>query len=242
MEINLDGLGTAGWTFTEWRMGQLNSMFEFINQQDPKKKFIYTDLQNNIEQKVDGLDDSKVRMFFPRLKYYGIFNDYNSINTYEELYTELGKAFALFSKIYITSKKSEKQKDNQLNQETIKTINDVFRDFIFQFYSNILYRPEGKLYVLIHEYLKENEKLTYNEFHIFTHSINNNKSQEWIDLTFGQLKKNKDNIIVNIDRNRNSYGYHIPFLIEAGIVIKDENKTIYPDHKNNFDKVVLPNG
>ncbi|MGT2686663.1 hypothetical protein ACVRWT_04615 [Streptococcus porcinus] len=223
MKLELDGINNAGWTFTSARMLQLKYLFEFINTKESTEYFNYKQLQSEVNNYYAELDGSRVRMFFPWLYYYGVLNDYEEIHTYNELFSELGKAFGIFLDIYIEVTSNSNQ---QYSKEQIAQVNSTFCSFINNFYYNLLNSEKSSIYKLVVKVLQELKYLTKEEFFVLTHSVKNKLDYNWIINTIEEMRLNSDNLEVKINNNQNAWGYIIPFLQQAGIVYNEKN-TIY---------------
>lgn len=234
MNLRLDGLGNPGWTFTENRMYQLGELFRFINQKKTSDAFNYKELQKQIEKESKKLDGSKVRMFFPWLYKFGVFNNYNSIKIYGELQTELGQGFNQYCEIYINLKILEEKKE--LSEDKIVANNRVFGDFMFEFYNKIAQGEDGEIYRLVIELLSIFKCLTYDEYYVLTHAIKNDKERDWILSTIKKMRNSNTTPNVEIISNKNSYNYVIPFLKQAKIV-KESKRIVTPNFNGNFNEV-----
>lgn len=233
MQFELDGLGNPGWTFTNERMQQLEAMFNWISEKEENSLFEYKQLQQELTISVNVLNESKVRMFFPWLEYYGVLSDYTRIKTFGELYTSLGKGFVTFTPVY--NRLIEKQKNGDLSEEENQVLEATFNDFIFEFYKNIVCNERGILYTTVIEAIKKLEFISFDEFFALTHSIKHEFGIEWAYETI-QKMRTSDNVEVTILSNKNVYGYTTPFLEQAGIV-KIVDKKIYPNKTKKFNEV-----
>lgn len=223
MKYRFDGYSNPGWSFTEKRMRQLNSLFSYIESVPSDKKFDYKEIQNIISDFDSDLNGSKIRMFFPWLKNCGVFNDYTEQISYGQILTEIGMGFVNFSKIYIDSLNNP----DDYSEIQLASISDTFQTFVNNFYYNLLDTDKSKLYKWTEKIVNEMNYLTYNEFFAITHAVKNDLDSSWIYEIIQSMRDNPETTEVEILNNRNAWGYVIPFLEEAGIVTKNE-RVIYP--------------
>ncbi|HEM4095242.1 hypothetical protein HO430_06555 [Streptococcus suis] len=223
MKYRFDGYGNPGWSFTPTRMRQLNSLFSYIESIPSYKSFDYKGMQNVISDFDPNLDDSKLRMFFPWLKIYGVFNDYSQKITYGQILTTLGRGFVEFTNIYIRSLDNS----DDFSESQLSSISDTFHAFVNNFYYNLLDTEKWKLYKWTEEIVNEMNYLTFDEFFAITNAVKNDLDRSWIYETIQTMRDYPETTEVEIISNKNAWGYVIPFLEEAGIVSMDK-RVIYP--------------
>ncbi|HEM5489885.1 TPA: hypothetical protein U1617_000403 [Streptococcus suis] len=223
MKYRFDGYGNPGWSFTPTRMRQLNALFSYIERVPTDRSFDYMGIQDIISGFDSNLDDSKLRMFFPWLKVYGVFNDYSQKITYGQILTEFGRGFAKFVKIYIDSLDNP----NDYSENQLAGISETFKTFVNNFYYNLLDTDKSKLYKLTEEIINEMNYLTFDEFFAITNAVKNNLDSSWIYETIQTMRDNPETTEVEIISNKNAWNYIIPFLKEAGIV-SENKRVIYP--------------
>ncbi|WP_239734766.1 hypothetical protein [Mammaliicoccus sp. G-M28] len=225
VKVQLNGVSNPGWYFTVVRLQQLNQLYEWIIN-NFEEEFTYKEIQNRIESDNKILDGSKIRMFFPWLKRYGLFEYTNKLIVISDLLTPLGEQFFVFNKIYLELYKTKDEK--------IKgTLNKILEDFLCQFFINLLTSDKSLIYKKCVDYINNNQELNFNQFHILTNSIEENKSEEWVNEMI--KLENKDDLHVEIKKNPNSWKYNMELLSNAGLIYFDKNK-IYPTEK--FSKVM----
>lgn len=220
MKLKLDGINNAGWSFTKIRMEQLMYLFEYIDSKAPSSDFKYRTLQDEVSRFHENLDASKVRMFFPWLHYYGVLNEYENITEYSELFTNLGKGFKQFVPIFVDVDRNSEQ----YTEIQIEEVNKTFVAFINNFYFNLLHTEKAPIYGLVVDILEKTNHLTFNEFFVLTHALRHDLDRKWIFETIQEMRDNSDNLEIEILSSQNAWGYIIPFLKEAGLIM--ENKRV----------------
>lgn len=232
--VEYSGTGNPGWTFTKERMTQIAIMFKFLDKKNPQEEFNYKKFQNEIDTDSTKLDGSKVRMFSPWFTRFGIFNKTNQVKFYGELFTELGKRFSEFVLLYDVVKNG----DGEYSPEQIKTVDTMFRAFMYEFFKNLCKSDKGDLYIELKRWLAELGFLSKKEFFILTTKIKNSYSDEWFRGQIKEYRNNEISIDLKNIKDRNAFGYIIPFCIEAGVVRWDNREDkITPAYDINFEGV-----
>lgn len=223
--VQFKGSSNPGWYFTIARLNQLNLLYDWITN-NLHSEYTYKELRVQIQLDIDVLDDSKSRMFFPWLKRYGLVDYNNDLVAIKDLVTPLGKKFFVFNKIYLELYEVE-------NIKISTVLNEILEDFICQFFINLLESDKALIYQKCVRHLKNNQKLTKNQFYILTNSIEENKDEDWVNEMMDLERKGKLNI--EIKKNANSWEYNMQLLNKAGLILYDKD-LIYPQKK--FHKVI----
>lgn len=235
MDIELIGVGNPGWTFTLKRMNQISAFFDFINTKRNDEEFNYQKFQDEITIFSNELDDSKVRMFVPWFERFKILNSKDRISTYGEWLTEEGERFASFCPMYVQLMEN---KEN-FSQKEIEVVKDMQRAFIYSFLVELLSNDRGGLYKQILKTIDKYGYLTKDEFFIVTTKFQKELSDQWLDDTIMQYRGGELTIDLKNIKNKNSYGYIVPFLEEAGVVTLDNEKRVCPNREHDFYEGVI---
>ncbi|QDR65715.1 hypothetical protein [Mammaliicoccus sciuri] len=223
--VQFNGVSNPGWYFTTIRLQQLNQLYDWVLC-NKGSIFSYKEIQQQIENDNEILDKSKIRMFFPWLKRYGIFDYANDSILVSNLLTKLGEQFFVFNKIYLELYEVE-------DERVVNTLNQILEDFICQFFINLLNSEKDMIFKKCVEYIKKEHQLTQNQFLILTNSIEKKKSEKWVEDMM-ELEKEGE-LVIEIKKNANSWDYNMKLMSKAGLVYFDK-KVIYPTKK--FSKIL----
>lgn len=213
----LDGVSNPGWTFTEDRVIQLDIFTKWFDKFDDDEILTYRRIQEQITLEDCNIDGSKIRMFFPFLKDLGFINDYSESFRKKDLLTIDGDLF--FHYIVPMYLKRE-----ELEQTLISKINKLFSYFLFSGLLNITSNARKPIYKTLITILLEVNEIDTNEFFIITDSLGKNKDKQYILEKIAEYRAKNAYIAIEVNKNRNSYGYIVPFFEQAGAICKSRSK------------------
>lgn len=213
----LDGVSNPGWTFTEDRVIHLDIFTKWFDKFDDDEILTYRRIQEQITLEDCNIDGSKIRMFFPFLKDLGFINDYSEPFRKKDLLTIDGDLF--FHYIVPMYLKRE-----ELEQTLISKINKLFSYFLFSGLLNITSNARKPIYKTLITILLEVNEIDTNEFFIITDSLGKNKDKQYILEKIAEYRAKNAYIAIEVNKNRNSYGYIVPFFEQAGVICKSRSK------------------
>lgn len=231
--VEYSGISNPGWTFTEKRMFQIAEMFKFIEEKNPDEEFNYIKFQQELEKASEMLDGSKIRMFYPWFTRFGLFYCTKTVKVYGDLCTNLGKQFGKFVLFYLEfNNKIEECDDKQ-----IEAVNNMYRAFMFEFFKNVCKSDRKEIYVELKKWVGEFNVLSKEEFFLLTTKVKYQYSDEWFREQIRSYRNHEFSFdIMTIKKDRNAFGYIVPFCVEAGIVRwSQRDNQITPARDINFE-------
>ncbi|MCE5220248.1 MAG: hypothetical protein LLF98_02990 [Clostridium sp.] len=222
MKLRLEGCSNAGFSLTEVRKEQILELSEWVNNNILNNDMTYKQIQNEIEKECIHLDGSKVRMLVPFLRKMGYvkndgFEQKNSFIILKDFFSEEGKCFIEYLKL---EKKIVLMERKDINKK-IEEVNELFNIMNM---INLVSNGE-EIYIETLQFLKKYRTMDKNEFFFMTTLKGKYEGEQYRQMLDKAIRKYRDKAFKRIEivKHQNAYNYVKSFLIEANLVIQEDN-------------------